>query len=384
MLSIDELIQPLTSDQVLQSWLDSLESLGIRANSWRKAGVARSILRVVAAMYAAFTLLMAQAIRSGFLDLAEGAWLTLLAYYVYGVTRKEATFATGQVTLVNTGGGIYDYEPNTFVMKRSDNDRAYTNVDAFHLGSGDTLEIDVIALDIGAVGSAPATAVDTLVTALIGVTCENEEAIVGSDAQTDTDLRQECRDKLGASSNRGPKGAYASAIRSATRVGGLPVDINRISISEASSKGIVTIYVAAPAGAPITEDVDAITDSINELARPGAVTVNVNPATEVAYSRSLTVWAKRTDGVSSDDIKDAVDNAIINLSRSYPIGGIAKPPGDLQGYLYATTVEGTAESAHPTIYAVDGAGADLALNTGEVAVMAVTVAVRLVEVEVTV
>ena len=89
--------------------LAALELLQIPARSWRVANPLRVILRVVATMYAGFTTVFVALIKSGFLDYAETGWLTLLARYVYGVERVTADFATGEVTLTNSGGGIYPF-----------------------------------------------------------------------------------------------------------------------------------------------------------------------------------------------------------------------------------------------------------------------------------
>ena len=102
-------------------------------------------------------------------------------------------------------------------------------------------------------------------------------------------------------------------------------------------------------------------------------------ATEVAIAKSLTVWAKQTDGLSAGDLEALVSDALIEMARTYPIGGIKKPPA-AQGYLYATTIEGTAKAAHPAVFAIDGVGADVPLNDGQVAVLATTISVRIVEV----
>lgn len=113
MLPIDQLIKPLSKDEVKDSIYRLMAATGLPVTSWPEGGVARTIVAIVAAIFAGFTDVIAVAIRAGFLDLAEGIWLTLLARYVYGVDRIEATFAAGEVTLNNTGGGVYSFDPVT-------------------------------------------------------------------------------------------------------------------------------------------------------------------------------------------------------------------------------------------------------------------------------
>ncbi len=377
--TIEELLTPITGDQMLEKFLSTLESLGLKARSWREGGSLRTILRIVADALAAFIVSMLGFVRAGFLETATAGWLTLLAYYVYGVERIDATFATGQVQVTNSGAGIYDPVPaRSFNVINASTGKAYTNVNAFALNPGDVLLIDVVAIELGADSNATPVTVTRLETSLPGVTVTNPAAIVGEDAEKDPDLRQRCKDKLGILSGKGPRGAYAFAIRSAKRADGSSVDVNRYFISPSSSTGIVTIYVASPSGAPTLSDFPFIVDSIETYARPDTVTVDLQAATPIAFSRTLDVWARVTDGVTSSAISDAVSAALLDLITNYPISGLKKTGPNR--YLFATTIEGTAKAAHPSIFAIDGAGPDMLLSGGggKVATLATTVIVHLV------
>lgn len=377
--SLDELVAEVTADEVFDTFITELETLGIAASGWREGGVSRTILKIVATLYAGFASLIRSAIRAAFLDTSEGSWLTLLAYYVYGVTRIEATFATGQVTVTNSGGGIYSFNADEVRFLWTANGKAYTNVNAFTINPGEVKVVDVRAAEIGAASSAPAGAINSFETVIAGLSVSNAASVVGNDAESDTDLRTACRNKLAAISVRGPRGAYAYAVRVAVRGDGSPVDINRSQISPSSSTGTVTVYVASPSGAPLAGDLVYVADSIEDIARPDTVTATVLAATEVPLSRTLDVWARRTDGVSASAIQAAVENALVNAISTYPIGGIAKTPST-QGYLYADYLAGIVYAAHSSIFDVDGTGSDAALSPGQVATMAITVTVRIVDV----
>ncbi len=379
MITIDDLLKSPTEDEVMEDFLSRLEALSVPARSWRKGGVARTMLRVVAATYAGFSSLIVQVTKAGFLETSEGAWLTLLARYVYGVERIPATFATGKLTLVNAGGGLFNFGPREFRALSSTTKKAFTNLAGFSLGPGATLVIDVEAVEAGSSSSAAPASVTEFETTLLRVTVTNVTAIVGSEEESDVDLRQRCRDKLAALSLLGPRGAYAYAVRTAKRGDGSPVAVNRLSVSPSSSTGRVTVYVASPSGPPPLPDLDAIRGSIEAIARPDTVTVEVLAAKPVAFKSALTVWAKRTDGMSADDIQTSVEKKLEGFVASYPIGGIPKPPLSTKGYLYAEGIAGTAKSAHPSIYAIDGATSDLPLKAGEVATLAAAVDVRIVE-----
>jgi len=189
---IEDLIRPLTSDEVLERFLQILEDAKVPARSWRKAGALRTILRVASIVYSDFTVLMAAAIRGGFLDLAEGNWLTALAKYVYGVERKPATFATGKVRFKNTGGGSFapgDYPAGSVRVYSSETKKAYLNAEPLSLGAFETKLVGIIAVEQGADSAAAPETIDSLETQLLGVEVINPDAAIGSDEENDEDLR---------------------------------------------------------------------------------------------------------------------------------------------------------------------------------------------------
>ncbi len=376
MLSVTDLMTPLTEEQVLEQFLTSLEALNIPARSWRTGGAFRNILKIVASCYAGFTTVMVAFAKSGFLDKSEGGWLTLLAFHVYGVTRRPATFATGFVLFTNVGGGIHGNVAGT-VRMRAGSKSYVTTEDLALVNPGDTQLVAVRAVEVGSASSVIAGQITSLETQLLGVTITNPESVVGSDEQDDENLRETCRNKLAALSMLGPRGAYAYAVDVALRNDGSPVDINRHEIFSDDTTGEVTVYVASPSGTPVPDDLDRVAESVERWARPDSVTAHVLGATPVAFSKTLTVWASITPGLDAGTVQTAVEDALVALVAAYPIGGKKKPPAT-QGYLFATNIEGAAKGAHSAIFAVDGVGSDLAINVGEVATLSAVVTVRLV------
>lgn len=379
MISITDLLSTPTGDDVLEKYLTMLETVGVSARSWRPGGVYRTILRVVANAQADLSTTILGFAQAGFLETATGGWLTLLAYYVYAVTRISATFATGTVTLANSGGGVYTLNAGELVVANVLTGKTYTNLAGFTLSPGASLDVSVRAIEQGAASNGTPGTVTTLVSVLAGVTVTNAAAIVGSNDELDSDLRTRCLNRLAIIGGKGPRGAYAYAVKSAVRGDGSPVDINRLRVSPSSSTGVVTVYVASSAGAPTSTDLPFIVASIETYARPDSVTATVVAATPVALTAAITVWAKRQDGLVASDVAALVQTALLAMIQSYPIGGIPKPPS-AQGYLYADGIAGTAKGAHPAIFDVDGISVDLALAANEVATLATTVTVRLVEV----
>lgn len=378
LVPIETLLAKMTQDQVRTTLVDLLVGLGIPADKWRTGGTASTILTVVAATFADFQSLVVDGIGSGFLETAEGGWLVLLAYYVYGVTAPPATFASGNLTLTNAGGGTYSYSAGGATFLNPTNGISYVNTASFTLNPSASLTIPIQATRQGSAGSSAPSTITQLVTTMLSVTCSNGSSVVGQDAATDAEVRTLCQDRLGVLSVRGPRTAYLYAAKTATNtVTGLIVNINRVSVTPSSSKGTVTVYLASPSGIPDPDDVTGVATNIELIARPDCVTVTVLPCTTVAYSPSIVVWVKAGTGTTSAALQTAIADAITAYIAAYPIGGLTTDAG--QG-LFASGIDGVAGPAvagmNSTIVSVEGS-TDLALVDGQVATDGVTVSVRL-------
>ena len=388
-ISISDLLTPQSATQVRATMVTTLKSLGVPADQWVPGGVFSTILTVVATLYAIFTNNMAQAIGSGFLETATGGWLTLVAYYVYGVTRPPATFASGQITLTNSGGGVYSYAPGQVTFLDLVNGQTYTNTQAISLGALATQTVGIQCTAAGKLGTAAPGEITKLVTTMLGVTVSNSASVVGQDALDDPSLRALCLDRLGTLSVRGPRNAYAYAVSVAVSpTTGQPVNINRPpSITRSSHTGTVSLVVASPTGAPTADDLQGVRNAI-ELGvpgltppfsgvRPDCVTVTVAGATPVTYAPAIPVWALQSTGVVANDVATEVAAAITDYLATFPVGGVTTDQGT---GLWHTGIEAAAsQGVSATILAIEGA-TDLALSPGQVAVDEVTVAVRLVNV----
>lgn len=384
LVAFAELLVPLSTAQVRATMVSTLKTLGVPADQWRPGGTYSTMLTVIAATIAAFLALLAQGLGAGFLETASGGWLTLLAYYVYGVTRPGATVATGQLTLINAGGGIYSYGAQAASFSSSTTGAQYTNTGAFTLGANTSITIPIQALVPGSASGASPGQIDTLVTSMLGVTIGNAASVAGSDAMGDPQLRALCLAALGAMSVRGPRSAYVYAIQIATNsVTGAPVTINRWWISPYDHQGTVTVYLASPSGIPDPNDVTGVGTSIENVARPDGVTVVCQAVTPVNYTATLTVWCLATPGLQQSAVQLAVDNAIANYFATYAIGGLAKvipfSIGELltSPGIYGSGIDGAIRTANPGIFAVDGTF-DQGLQPGQVAVDDVTAVVLLV------
>ena len=387
MISFDVLINPPTEDSIYAAIIAKIVSLGLPIDQLSDRSVAKGIIRGVASTGGTIAALISNGIKSRFVGrdengdlLATGGWLEKAALYDFGVTKIDATYAEGSIAAANSGGNAYTLQPYTFVIKNS-NGKIFRNTAVVSLGAGSSgVPATMLAAEQGTGSNTVQGETWTVVSpADPAITVTNAAAFVANDAETDDDLTDACIAKLGALSLDGPRGAYAYAIRVAVRDdNGLPVNVNRWQKKLTNSSGTVQIYLASASGTVDSHDIAGVVNSIEAIARPDTVTVNVNSSTAVPTSGTLTIWAKTTQGVTAAAITSAVNAALATQIAAYPIGGVATTSS--QGYLYAETIEGWAQAAHPSIIKVDYSGADLPLNDGQVAELTATVNVRFVTV----
>src|SRR3989304_1758463 len=101
MSTLAELTTPLTVDEIKTAIYAALAPNGAATTTWKPGAVVRTIITGVAIVLAGFSRLQAAIAKSGFLGLAEGDWLTLVAFYVYDVTRGPGRVPPGKGPLAH-------------------------------------------------------------------------------------------------------------------------------------------------------------------------------------------------------------------------------------------------------------------------------------------
>jgi phage-related baseplate assembly protein len=328
-IGIDDLITPMTVAESKAAIYDVLDTLGVPTTGWKTGSVVRTIVALVAVIYAAATQVMVLLARAGFRELATDDWLTLTADQVYGVTRIAATFATGAVTLTNAGGGVYSLDAGELVVSSSVTGTSYVSTAACVVPALGTVTVAIQALEAGSASSVGVGEVDTMVTSLLGVTCANAAPLVGTDEETDAALRSRCDDKLDALSPNGAAGAYSYVATTATRTDGAAIGVNRVSVSDPSSTGAVTVTIADADGAVSAGDVTIVDGLIQSQVVPLGVTVTTQSATASPIAITYELWIYTTAGLSSAEVKSLVSTALTAWMSTQPIGGnvIGSDPG---------------------------------------------------------
>jgi len=373
-LTVDELTTPLTRQDVEQSIYDILGALGVNTTLWKSGSVVRAFVTASSSVIAALSQLQALIAKSGFVGLSAGDWLTLAAKYVYGVLREDATFATGDVTLVNAGGGVYGLGADDLIVGNASSGKTYRNTGAFVLGAFATLTIEVRATEAGSESSAGTGQITLLVTPLVGVSCSNALPLTGIDAESDPSVQLRCAEKLGSLSPDGPWDAYAFAARTAMRPDGSPIGVTRVRIVK-DGFGNVFVYVASAAGAVsgtvgnLTTDLGLVDENIQRLAAPLAVTAQVSSAVPVSQAVTYELWMYNTSARTVAQVQAIVNSALAAFFSAQPVGGNVIDPDP--GKIFVDAIRATIASSLPEIFhvVVTVPAADLALAANEVATL---------------
>lgn len=351
MATLDELTTPLTVDEVRAAIYASLAAQGTTVTGWKPGAIARTIITAVAILGSALSYLQATIAKGGFLELASGPWLTLLAYYSYGVDRDLGSFAAGVVTLDNAGGGVYAGDPGDLIVLNSLTGKTYRNTEAFSIGALQTgVEVDIEAIEIGSDSSSAAGDIDELETTLLGVSVTNAAAIIGADEETDPELRIRCRAKTGALSPNGPRDAYRYIALSTKSAAGASIGVTRTR-TVADGFGGLTLYVATASG-PVTgtagdpsTNLGAINAAIQTQCEPLAVTATTASASALTVAVTYEIWIRDTVSMTEAEVEDAIEAALETFMAGQPIAGEVISPSS--GKVYVEAIKAAIVSPFP-------------------------------------
>lgn len=370
--SLEDLTTPLTRDEAKASIYGVLSTVGVDTTTWKPGAVVRTMIAAVAIVLAALSQLIALATKSGFLEYASNDWLTLVATHVYGATRVAATFAAGEITLTNSGGGVYVLAVDDLVVANPTTGATYRNTTGGTLNALGTLTLAIVATEAGSASTSTGNTITSLVTTLLSVTVSNANSVVGLDAESDPNLRARCREKLGSLSPNGPWDAYAYAAKGALRSDGTAIGVTRVRVIK-DGYGNVDVYCATATGGITGTATDATTDlgaidlALQTGAAPLAVTATANTAAALSQGVTYEVWMYNTSGLTSAQIQTLISAKLAAYAATVPVGGnvIDNDPGKV----FVATLEAEIRSVRPNeIFkaVVTSPAADLELTGSQV------------------
>lgn len=373
-ISLATLLVQETKTAIYSTAIGVATALGLPVSSWQAGDPTRSLYHVEAETLSTLEAVVVGYIQSGFLDYATGDWLKILASQVYGVTAPEATLASTDVVLTNAGGGVYEIDAGDLTFKNTANGKTYRNTTGGTIPAkvgavNGTLTVTVVADEAGAASSASATEIDQLVTVLLGVTCSNALAAVGTDEQDEATTRVQCRERLGRLSPNGPKEAYNDVARDSELTG--TTGITRVRTYADSDTGDVTVYIAGPGGAVSAGDRTLVEEATLEWATPLTITPTVLSVTNVVVTITYELWLYKSCNATDAEVQEAVEAALEQMFAARPIGGDIVAPATT-GKLYRTMIESTIRNVYPNHafrVSVTVPAGDTALTNGQVAAL---------------
>jgi phage-related baseplate assembly protein len=369
---LSDLVTSLTWEQIRASAYTTLDALGFSTTSWRPGGVSRTIVALLSRILAPWTVIIVDANKAGFLDFATGSGLKICAAQFYNVVAEPASFASGFVTLNNAGGGVYSFAAYEVTFENSTTDKTYYNTEAFTLAALETGKVIAIeAVEVGSGSTAAPGQVDKLGTTLLGVTCTNAAALVGTDEESEDSIRTRCKLKLAALSPDGPPAVYDYVART-SELGG--VHITRTQVLADHDAGEVTVYVADEDGAISAPNVALVQAGIDRWAVPICTEALVASASAISVPVTITVYASTRSGLDDASVEARALEGLTAYFEAVPVGGVIISPDD--GKLFKVSVLEALGRIFPEALKVDMAApaADVAIGDGSVAVLgAVTV-----------
>ena len=329
--TLQQLFTPLTADQVFASTLQIASEVQLPVTAWQPLSCGREVLFVTSQLASNFTVgAFAGSAAGGLLDYATGDWLTLLAISNFGVTRIPATFGSTTLTLTNVAAVDYPFNAGDFVAVNSVTGFTYTNAEDFTLLAGSpssptVIEIVIVAQTAGAAGNAQAGQITSIQSPVLGVSCTNANACVGTEEQSDDSLRTLCRLSMARASPNGPQDAYNYFAITATRANGDTIGVTRTNVVQAN--GSIIVYVASASGAitgTITDpnsDLGAVHANIQDNCVPTGIGETTVSATNLSINVTGTVWRSRGSTTSDAGIQNAVGAQLTTYLAASPIGG---------------------------------------------------------------
>lgn len=361
----------------LASWKAKIEEIaedvGLETENWADGGFTKTLIAIFARLYTTASDVIRLIAAAGFLDYAEGEWLTLLAKNVFGLDRIEATYAAAVegIKLTNTGGGLYVLDAGDVIVAHESSEKTYTTTSGGTLspGVGNILRLDVIADEPGSDSNAAVGTITELITTNLGVTVTNEVSLAGLDAESDEALRQRCRDSLAALSIGGIKKAYEFYAKSAVRDDGTSVGVTRVRVMPAVGDGTLTVYIAGASGAISGPDVAVVQSVFDLQVTPYGLDAIAVSATNKSIDPPSTIWIPSELGLSTGDAQTIVAAALEEYVQTLPIGGVIIPP--TAGRVYWRALLGIVSNAiEGTLKAQMFSEADITIADGEVPIWA--------------
>jgi hypothetical protein len=372
-LSFRDLTTPITNDEHEANALAVLAVLGFPVTNWAADSVPRRLVRSFCELYADIRGYVRSVATGGYLDLATGDWLTLLAKSQYQRDRLGAVFAEVSSFLsAAPASGPHTITPGQLVIASEATGHRFTNITGGTLLPGGALQVTWRAESAGsAFNAADGTAMRVVAGTIAGVTAGAATLTAsGANEETDVQLRIRCKVRWAElAALTGPADYYVSlALNTPTAPG-----VRRVFVRDDNPRGAgtVDVYIAGETGPSTPEEVAAV-DAYIQPRRAISSEIAVLAAKELPVEIIATAYARAPAPTAAT--LEAAARAYVN---SLPIGGDAIP-ALAPGRLFTDQIEHAMMNASANVVTVNlvQPAANLAMAANEVAVPSVTISVQ--------
>jgi hypothetical protein len=296
MLSLADLLSADTEEQIFSVLLAFLSMVGFEVDAWQAGSVPRTILRAIARSLADQGKKIPNIAAGGYLDtasLAGSAWVDLLVWSHYQLTRKTADATRGNLVLVDAGGGPHTYLAQQLIF-RGPGGLRYRNRVGATLPLNGTLPVEVEAEAPGAKYNVPTGSLFELLTSLPTVSVTAPPGVGGTwltRAGTDTESDASLVERAKA---RWPGSGYILSTAPVYKAAALTASgevVHARVFPHSPSPGQVRVVVAGAAGPVSGPALAAVQAYLDERASVVADVTVVN-ATLVVVTVQATLYCQ--------------------------------------------------------------------------------------------
>lgn len=359
-----------TQDQLIAEVLARLPA-GWPVTDYKPGGLELTRVQLDTYLTADLYALGAKILAGGYLDTAEGDWLTVLAIAVFQEERSPALATRGHAVLtMAVGAAPQTIQPGQLWLQDANGVR-FSNLTGGVCAAGSPLTVQVQAEFAGVIGNIPTGTMTELGTPLPGMTCNNPvyPAIGGTtwisdwgaNVASDAELKKLCRAKWGTLGTGGPPAAYYYwARKAAAQVKKVKVFQNYLA-GRAWAGGI-TVYLAGDAGPVAQGIVDTVRVYIAErLTAPARLNVESAVGLVIPVSGPMKISPQAT-AADVTAAKARLDGyaAILDIGelvyRSEVVGALVYPPGGLIRDFKPTAPVGDKQPNRNQVVSFDSSG----------------------------
>lgn len=382
MITLGQLLTPVTEDEALALALGLLSGYGFQATSWQSGSIQHTIVRLLSRLYSDLTIAVSDQAASGFARKARGAYLDEMGSKWFDMPRQAALFTVGNVVLTSTAAApVHSWGVDEIIVA----DAPTAPANTYRITLADTLNpstVKVVSVKAEVAGSAANIGANTtlyLWTPLVGVTVTNPANDLSTTWITSAgqDLESDSRyvERLIGRWNRlslGTLESYKAWVLEAD-----PTVTRCVVVSSLGSSQVRIIGASASGGltaaqiSTIRNYLDGVTDGrqrrlINDILSIESATVVTAPAL------TLTVTC---DAALSSDVVARVTKALNDTITALPIGGEIIAPS-ATGKVVAAKLYG-AIMGQAGVRNVSGVPADINLQPTDI--YAPTIAITVVQ-----